>query len=121
MNLMKKEWLKELQENRRVIWLCRLNQRKKEKAKEAGMATKAEEATTIRLVKISKKEISRIRENLGTKVTKGVVLQVKEKVVVKSQTRVTFSITIVKGMVTILVIVKRKAEESRDLCKAGET
>ncbi|KAI5412926.1 hypothetical protein KIW84_057521 [Lathyrus oleraceus] len=33
------------------------------------MATKAEEATTIRLVKISKKETGRIRENPGTKET----------------------------------------------------
>ena len=53
---MNKEWLKELQEIRRVIWLYRLNQQKKEKAKEARMETKAEEVTTIRLVEISKKE-----------------------------------------------------------------
>jgi len=69
------------------------------------MEIKAEEATTIRLVKISKKETSRIRENSGTKATKEVVLQVEEKVVVKIQTRVTFSVTIVRSMVTILVVV----------------
>jgi hypothetical protein len=57
-----------------VVWLCRLNQQKKEKEKEAGMATKAEEVTTIRLVEISKKETGRIRENPGTKVTKEVML-----------------------------------------------
>ena len=73
-----------------MIWLCRLNQQKKEKA---------DEVTTIRLVEISKKETGRIRENPGTKATK--------EVVVKIQTRVTFSVTIVKGMVIILVIVQK--------------
>ena len=58
---MNKEWLKELQESRRVIWLYRRNQQKKGKAKEAGMATKEEEAITIRLVKINKKETGQIR------------------------------------------------------------
>jgi hypothetical protein len=58
---MNKEWLKELQDSQRVIWLCRLNQQKKEKAKEAGMATKAEEVTTIQLVEINKKETDQIR------------------------------------------------------------
>jgi len=62
----------------------------------------------FRLVKISKKETGRIRENPGTKATKEVVLQVEEEVVVKSQTRVTFSVTIVKGMVIILVIVQKR-------------
>ncbi|KAI5410181.1 hypothetical protein KIW84_055603 [Lathyrus oleraceus] len=38
--------------------------------KEAGMATKVDEATTIRMVEISKKETGRIRENTGTKATK---------------------------------------------------
>ena len=71
------------------------------------MATKAEEVITIRLVEISKKETGRIRENPRTKATKEMVLQVEEKVVVKRQTRVTFSVTIVKGMVTILVIVQK--------------
>jgi hypothetical protein len=71
------------------------------------MVTNAEEATTIRMVEISKKETGRIRENPGTKATKEVVLQVEEEVVVKSQTRVTFSVTIVKGMVIILVIVQK--------------
>ena len=71
------------------------------------MATKAEEVTTIRMVEISKKETHQIRENPGTKATKEVVLQVEEEVVVKSQTRVTFSVTIVRSMVTILVIVQK--------------
>ena len=66
-----------------MIWLCRLNHQKKEKEKEAGMATEEEEATIIRRVEISKKETSRIRENPGTKATKKVVLQVEEEVVVK--------------------------------------
>ena len=66
-----------------MIWLCKCNQQKKGKANEAGMATKAKEATTIRLVDITKKETSRIRENSGTNVTKEVVLQVEEKVMVK--------------------------------------
>ena len=43
-----------------MIWLCRLNQQKKEKAKEAGIETKAEEVKNIRLVEINKKETGRI-------------------------------------------------------------
>ena len=71
------------------------------------MTTKEGEATIIRLVEINKKETGRIRENPGTKAIKEVVLQVEEKVVVKSQTRVTFSVTIVRSMTIILVIVQK--------------
>ena len=69
------------------------------------MATKADEATTIRLVEVSKKEAGRIRESPHTKATKEVVLQVEEEVVVENLTKVTFSVSIVRSMVTILVIV----------------
>ena len=62
------------------------------------MATKAEEATTIRLIEISKKESDRIKENPGFKVTKEVVLQVEEEVMVKSQTRVIFSVVVPRKM-----------------------
>src|SRR3954463_14069655 len=98
---MNKEWLKELRASRRAMWLCRLSQQTKRKAKEAGLEIKVEVATTIRLVKISKKEIGRIRESPLTKETKEVVLQVEEEVVVESLTRVTFIISIVTSIVTI--------------------
>ena len=65
-------------------------------------------AKTIRLVEeISMKRLRRIKEDPITKATKEVVLEVKEEVVVESLTKVTFSVTIVKSMVTILVIVQR--------------
>ena len=47
------------------------------------------------------------KKNPGTKATKEVVLQVEQKVVVKSQIRVTFSVTIVRSMVIILVIAQK--------------
>jgi hypothetical protein len=90
------------------MWLCRRSQQEIRKAKESGSTTKVEVATTIRLVEeTSRKELSRIKEDPITKATKEVVLEVEEEVVVESLTRVTFSVTIVKSMVTILVIVQR--------------
>ena len=108
MNLMNNEWLRELQENRRVMWLCRRSQQEIRKAKESGSTTKVEVATTIRLEKeTSTKELSRTKEDPITKATKEVVLEVEEEVVVESLTKVTFSVSIVRSMVIIRVIVKR--------------
>ena len=71
---MKKEWLKELQANRRVMWLCRHNHQEKRKAKGTGSTTKVKEATSIRLVEINKNEVGLTREDLHTKASKGVVV-----------------------------------------------
>ena len=62
------------------------------------MATKKYEATIIRLVEINKNETGRIRENLRTKATKEVALQVEEVVVVN---------VMVRSMDIILVIVQK--------------
>ena len=48
-----------------------------------------------------------IKEDPHTKATKEVVLEVEEEVVVKNLTRVTFSVSIVRSMVIILVIVQK--------------
>ena len=98
---MNKEWLKELQERRRVMWICRLNQQKKRRVKKRW-STEVEEATTIRQTKeISKRRTGRTIEEPRTKATKEVVLQVEEEVVVEIQTRATFSVIIVTSMDTI--------------------
>jgi hypothetical protein len=101
---MTKEWLKELQTSRSVIWLCRHNQQEKRKVKGSGLTIKLEDVTTIRLVEINKKEAGRIRESHHTKATKDVVLQAEEEVVVENLTKVTFSVSNVRSMVTTLVI-----------------
>ena len=86
-----------------MMLLCRLKTRK---AKESG-STKVEVAIIIQLVEETKTyKMYQIRED-HTKATKEVVLQIEEEVVVESLTRVTFNVTIVKNMVTILVIVQR--------------
>jgi hypothetical protein len=53
----------------------------------------------------SKKEIRQIKKDPHTKVTTEVVLQVEEKAVDKNQTKVTFSVSIFRSMVTTLGIV----------------
>ena len=104
---MNKEWQKELQENRIVIWLCRLNQKKIRKSKEIGSTTKIEVATTIQLVEeTNTKKTCRIKKD-HTKATKEVVLLIEEEVVVENLTRVIFSVSIVRCMVTTLVIVHK--------------
>ena len=54
------------------------------------------------------KELCQIKEDSITKATKEAVLEVEEEVVVESLTIVTFSVTIVRSMVTILVIVQKR-------------
>ena len=89
------------------MWLCRLNQQKIRKAKESGLTTEIEVATTIRLVgETNTKKTCQIQED-HIKETKEVVLRIEEEVVVENLTRVTFSVTIVRIMVTILVIVQK--------------
>ena len=69
-----KEWPRELQVSRKLMWLCRLNQQKIRKAKESGSTIKVEVGTTIRVVEeISTKKMCQIRED-HTKATKEVVL-----------------------------------------------
>src|ERR1044072_3076573 len=88
------------------MWPCWLNQQKTRKATESGL-TKVKVSTTIRLEEETRtKKTCRIRED-HTKATKEVVLQIEEEVVVERLTRVTFNVTIVRNMVSILVIVQR--------------
>lgn len=57
LNLMNKEWLKDLQARQRVMWLCRHSQLKIRKTKENGMETKVEDATIIQLIEDTNKKV----------------------------------------------------------------
>lgn len=59
---------------------------RKKKGKGKDSKTKVEGATTIQLVEINKKEGGRIRENAHTKITKEIILQVEEEIVVENLT-----------------------------------
>ena len=65
------------------------------------------------------KEMFRIRED-HIKATKEVVLQIEEEVVVENLTRVTFNVTIVRSMVTILVIVQ-KSERIKKVMQSSQS